>query len=114
MSLFNTDIFGNSFSREIAQVGEAGTGRGIAARLRSLLKKAGLTNIEIKGSGPRGGIPYASGFADGPKGLFYFSVDDHQGSVLMRTAQHRKDWTGGGNTYPHDLDQLRRLAGLQD
>jgi hypothetical protein len=50
---------------------------------------------------------YVSGFFTIDEQLFYFSISDvrnykeqgHWGSVLIRTAQHLKDFTGGTNTY---------------
>lgn len=104
--------FFTSVSKEIAHITATNTGRGIASRLRSFLSKCGFTNIEIKGTGPRGGLPYASGFAESPKGLWYFSTSCCVDTLLMRTAQHRKDWTGGHNMYPHDAEDCKSIAGL--
>ncbi len=49
---------------------------------------------------------YISGFFEVNGKLFYFSLSDVRGmnyqdsvSLLYRTAQHRKDWTGGSNQY---------------
>jgi hypothetical protein len=50
---------------------------------------------------------YVSGFFKLNGQLFYFSISDvrnysengHWGSILIRTAQHLKDYSGGTNTY---------------
>jgi hypothetical protein len=50
---------------------------------------------------------YVSGFFKVGEQLFYFSISDvrnyaehgHWGSVLVRTARHTKDFSGGTNTY---------------
>ena len=49
---------------------------------------------------------YMSGFFMHKSQLYYFSIDDVRGftmdgkyNMLIRTAKHLKDWTGGHNTY---------------
>jgi hypothetical protein len=50
---------------------------------------------------------YVSGFFKLNEQLFYFSISDvrmysdqgHWSSILIRTAKHTKDFTGGTNTY---------------
>ena len=67
--------------------------------LKEALKLFGATNIEIS----KGTYNYRSGFFDKDGQLFYFIVEDlrdENPSFLIKTAQHRKDYTGGTNTYP--------------
>ncbi len=58
---------------------------------------------------------YLSGFFTAPDGgLLYFSIDDVRwskpGLLLIRTAKHRKDYTGGSNrTYTMAPDILERV-----
>lgn len=65
------------------------------------LTRVGATNIEF-------GVGHfdINGFFDINGKLFYFSLGDVRGmnykdsvSMMYRTAQHRKDWTGGTNQW---------------
>lgn len=63
------------------------------------LSLVGCTNVDI-------GKPNhfdVSGFFTAPNGqIWYFSISDLRWSkdkMLIRTAKHYKDWTGGGNQY---------------
>lgn len=86
----------------------AKTGAGLASRLRNYLGKLGFTNISIKGS--NGGLPYASGFADAPSGLWYFNLST---SLMMRTALDREDYVGGMNRFPHTTEDVKKLGGIK-
>jgi hypothetical protein len=67
--------------------------------LKKALALFGGTDIEILR-----GYNYRSGFFNKDGQLYYFSTWDMRGgdmnNLLIRTAAHRKDWTGGSNTYP--------------
>lgn len=74
------------------------------SELTAELKKRGCTQIEVG----RGHF-YCSGFFTAPSGkIYYFSLPDvrgiregggHFGSMMYRTAEHYKDYTGGMNRY---------------
>lgn len=69
------------------------------AELHSVLKVMRCQNITFNV-----GHFYISGFFDDANGqLWYFSIDDVRWmsdmTLLVRTAQHRKDYTGGTNQY---------------
>lgn len=54
---------------------------------------------------------FISGFFNSPSGqLWHFSIGDvrwgENDSILIRTAQHRKDYTGGSNQYAR-LENLK-------
>jgi hypothetical protein len=68
-------------------------------RLTKILKEKNCTKIEMDY-----GFYYFSGFFTAPSGqIYYFSCSDvrHWGydKLLIRTASHYKDWTGGSNQY---------------
>ncbi len=68
-------------------------------RLSAILKDKGCTNIELDY-----GFYYFSGFFTAPSGqVYYLSCSDvrHFGydKLLIRTAKHYKDFTGGSNQY---------------
>lgn len=69
--------------------------------LKKALEMYGATNIEI-----HKGYQYRSGFFDKDGQLYYFSRDVDgsfmKPTTLTRTAQHRKDYTGGTNQYVLD------------
>ena len=65
------------------------------------MAKVGATDIEFNI-----GHFYISGFFNVGTKLYYFSFGDIRGmnyqrehSLMYRTAQHRKDWTGGSNQW---------------
>jgi len=64
------------------------------------LKKLSATEIEFSK-----GHFYLSGFFRVGEQLYYFSISDvrtpfgRPESMLIRTAKHNKDWTGGANNY---------------
>ncbi len=69
------------------------------AEFRSVLKMMECQNITFSI-----GHFYISGFFDDANGqLWYFSIGDVRWmsdmTLLVRTAQHRKDYTGGTNRY---------------
>lgn len=64
--------------------------------LRSALRLFGAQNIEFT----KGTYNYRSGFFDKGGQLYYFSTTDIRGGtpdVMIRTAKHRRDYTGGTN-----------------
>ena len=67
-------------------------------RLTSIFKEMGCTEIKMDY-----GFYYFSGFLTAPNGqIYYFSCSDTRGGynqLLIRTAKHYKDWTGGSNQY---------------
>lgn len=68
-------------------------------RLTNIFKEKGCTKIEMDY-----GFYYFSGFFTAPSGqIYYFSCSDirHFGykRLLIRTALHYKDWTGGSNQF---------------
>lgn len=68
-------------------------------RLTAIFKEKGCTEIKMDY-----GFNYFSGFFTAPSGqIYYFSCSDvrHFGydRLLIRTAKHYKDWTGGSNQY---------------
>ena len=68
-------------------------------RISAILTERGCTNIELDY-----GFYYFSGFFTAPSGqIYYLSSSDvrHFGydRLLIRTAKHYKDWTGGSNQY---------------
>ena len=68
-------------------------------RLKKILEARGCTKIELDY-----GFYYFSGFFTAPSGqIYYLSCSDvrHFGynKLLIRTAKHYKDWTGGMNQY---------------
>lgn len=80
-----------------------------------LLQKLGCTNLEC-----HNGHFYISGFFNSANGqLWYFNLNDVRdmfrgGSLLIRTAEHRKDYYGGTNRYA-DMsnlgEELSRILG---
>jgi hypothetical protein len=78
-----------------------------AISLRKAIEIFGGTNIELKS-----GYHYSYGFFEKNNQLYYINSGDDrmrksdgQLDVMYRTAQHRKDWTGGTNQW----DFLRQL-----
>jgi hypothetical protein len=68
-------------------------------RLKKILEARGCTKIELDY-----GFYYFSGFFTSESGqIYYLSCSDvrHFGydKLLIRTAKHYKDWTGGSNQY---------------
>lgn len=67
--------------------------------LRKALELFGAEDIEI-----HNGYRYRSGFFNKNGQVYYFSVECNGQpfacNTLIRTAKHRKDYTGGVNTYP--------------
>jgi hypothetical protein len=68
-------------------------------RISAILTELGCTNIELDY-----GFYYFSGFFTAPSGqAYYLSCSDvrHFGydRLLIRTAKHYKDYTGGSNNY---------------
>lgn len=64
--------------------------------LKSALRMFGATNIEFT----KGTYNYRSGFFDKGEQLYYFVTSDIRWGapeVTIRTAAHRKDYTGGTN-----------------
>lgn len=77
------------------------------------MKTVGATDIEFNV-----GHFYISGFFNVGTKLYYFSLCDVRGcnlknknSLLYRTAQHRKDWSGGANRY---IDIEENMASKMD
>lgn len=72
--------------------------------MKKELECIGATNFEISK-----GHFYLSGFFKIGEQLIYFSISDVRSDfgfnrsgepeMLVRTAKHNKDWTGGGNNY---------------
>lgn len=69
--------------------------------LRKAIEILGGTDIELKA-----GYYYCSGFFNWNGQLYYISTMDirnrplnHPMSIMYRTAEHRKDYTGGTNTW---------------
>lgn len=68
-------------------------------RLKKILEARGCTKVELDY-----GFYYFSGFFTAPSGqIYYLSCSDvrHFGydKLLIRTAKHYKDWTGGSNQF---------------
>jgi hypothetical protein len=68
-------------------------------RITDILKEKGCTNIEMGY-----GFYYFSGFFTSPTGqAYYFSCSDVRhfpyNRLLIRTAKHYKDYTGGSNNF---------------
>lgn len=67
--------------------------------LKKALELYGAVDIEI-----HNGFKYRYGFFNKDNQLYYFNVsidNEFRGlGMLIRTAEHRKDYTGGRNTYP--------------
>lgn len=68
-------------------------------RLKKILEARGCTKIELDY-----GFYYFSGFFTAPSGqIYYLSSSDVRdfgyNKLLIRTAKHYKDWTGGMNQY---------------
>lgn len=68
-------------------------------RLKKILTEKGCTNIELNY-----GFYYFSGFFTAPSGqIYYISCSDVRHFIydrlLIRTAKHYKDFTGGSNNY---------------
>lgn len=80
--------------------------RTFKSEFNKLLKKIGCTGLEC-----HNGHFYISGFFNSANGqLWYFSLSDVRGmfrggSLLVRTAEHRKDYYGGTNRYA-DMNSL--------
>ena len=63
------------------------------------------------------GFYYFSGFLTAPSGqIYYFSCSDTRGGynrLLIRTAKHYEDWTGGSNQYcgvsKHELIEFKLI-----
>lgn len=79
--------------------------------LKKGLEKLGYTNITVSR-----GFNYRSGFMEKDGQLYYFSTSDirfdkptNSMFVLTRTAEHRRDFTGGVNTY-HVVNDLAKLG----
>ena len=59
---------------------------------------------------------YFSGFAEKNYKIIYFSISDvrhfpNDNSVLIRTAKHTKDWTGGSNNYAkRNKESIKEIA----
>ncbi len=75
-------------------------------RIKKLLTARGCTDIQLNY-----GFYYWSGFFTSPSGqIYYLSCSDvrhwEYNRLLIRTAQHYKDYTGGSNDYtePHLLN----------
>jgi hypothetical protein len=67
--------------------------------IRGALKKIGAVNIEVKN-----GYHNKYGFFELPdRGLMYFDTGDDRimntPGIMVRTAKHRKDYTGGPNEW---------------
>ena len=69
--------------------------------VKKALRQAGFTNIKMNN-----GYYYFSGFAERNSKLIYFSIFDvrhiynsSDTQLLIRTAEHHKDFTGGSNHY---------------
>lgn len=79
-------------------------------RISKILTDRGCINIEMAY-----GFYYFSGFFTAPSGqIYYFSSSDvrHFGydKLLIRTAKHYKDWTGGMNQFCNvDDDSLKNF-----
>ena len=85
--------------------------------LRGALNKLGCTEIELHWSGGRAARDQSGFFVGGgengfAKGQLYYVMYNPGGgfggcpAVMYRTAQHRRDWTGGFNQW----DFERKLA----
>lgn len=79
--------------------------RTFKSEFNKLLKKIGCAGLEC-----HNGHFYISGFFNSANGqLWYFSISDvrdmFRGSLLVRTAKHRKDYQGGQNRYA-DMSNL--------
>lgn len=80
--------------------------RTFKSEFNKLLQKLGCTGLEY-----HNGHFYISGFFNSANGqLWYFSLSDVRnmfrgGSLLVRTAEHRKDYYGGVNRYA-DMSSL--------
>lgn len=73
--------------------------RTFKSEFRKVLNELGCTKLECSN-----GHFYISGFFNSASGqLWYFNIGDvrwmSEYSILIRTAQHRKDFTGGQNMY---------------
>jgi len=72
--------------------------RTFKSELSKELKSIGATDLKFSL-----GHFYVSGFFTAQSGqIYYFSLSDVRSSefnMLYRTAQHHKDWTGGGNQW---------------
>lgn len=80
------------------------------SEFRKVLNQLGCTGLEC-----RNGHFYISGYFNSADGrLWYFSLDDVRCigrlQLLVRTAQHRKDYKGGTNRYA-DLKTLTEDLG---
>ena len=79
--------------------------------IRQALKEAHFSNIKFNQ-----GHYYFSGFAEKNYKIIYFSISDvrhfpNDNSVLIRTAKHTKDWTGGSNNYAErNHESIKELA----
>ena len=78
------------------------------SQFRMELNKIGATDFEL-----HKGHFYISGFFRVGEQLVYFSISDVRGSMdpdqmLVRTAEHNKDWTGGHNQYVTIQDGMSR------
>lgn len=82
--------------------------RTFKSELTKILTDKGCTKIEI-GKGHF----YVSGFFTAPSGqVYYISLPDVRGNVnsmMYRTAQHYKDYTGGSNQWIdlNDVENIR-------
>lgn len=80
--------------------------RTFKSEFNKLLKKIGCADLEC-----HNGHFCIYGFFNAANGqLWYFSLSDvrdmfHRGSLLVRTAEHRKDYYGGQNRHA-DIDNL--------
>lgn len=87
--------------------------RTFRSEFTKILTAKGCTKIEV-GKGHF----YISGFFTAPSGqIYYFSLNDvrsfsedgwNSGSLMYRTAEHYKDWTGGSNQWIR-LDELENI-----
>jgi hypothetical protein len=83
------------------------------SQLRMELNKIGATDFEVNK-----GHFYVSGFFRVGEQLVYFSISDVRGSMnpdqmLVRTAEHNKDWTGGHNQYVTIQDGMSREIAMK-
>ena len=80
---------------------------------RMILNKIQATDFEISK-----GHFYVSGFFRVGEQLVYFSISDvrhgfNPDQMLVRTAEHNKDWTGGHNQYVTIGDNMHKEIALK-
>jgi hypothetical protein len=82
-------------------------------RISAILTARGCTNIELDY-----GFYYFSGFFTAPSGqVYYLSCSDvrhfEYNRLLIRTAKHYKDWTGGCNQFCGSDDESLKKFRLE-